>query len=348
MPTISIDTFFACSLMVAVVMAAAALSTQILTANMTDTKDLNEDDYLRALSEYIVFNTGTPANWGSSNSVLPVVFGLAKSGSLVPNELDIDKICRLNYQNAFSLTYSNILDSVKLTDVGLGFSMSQIMDISTILYSKTTLEDSTTYTFRIYVNQDGAPVTASLHCYIVASNFLSDIYNNTSTDGVSYVDIEIPNASNGTASLVVFARALHDARMTAYEVYSFNHLSAEPTPSNAFLNLNPLNYTLWLSSNSSSVIIERAYAFSYKYQFNLAPLSNSTYEIPAIVEKSPIILVITGSNDSSSFVNWTAYPQIPLDAGANFTDSECHAFSYVVSVNGNLYKLTVRLAGANQ
>lgn len=334
--------------MVSVVILTTALSAGILNTHIIGPQDLNEDSYLRTISEYILLNGGIPANWGSNSSAVPEVLGLAKSNSLGRNELDIDKVCRLNSQNAFALTYSNILGAAKLENVALGFSMSQLMDISTILYSKRALVDSTAYTFKISVNQDGAPTATSLHCYAVAKGFLTDMYNSTSADGVGYIDVEIPNTSNGTASLIVFARALHDPRITAYGACLFEHLSAEPLPNNTFLRLSPLNYTLWLSSNSSSITLEKCYAFSYEYQFNLTLTSNTTYNIPTILGKSPIVLIVTGLNASTFFIEWTTYPQIPLEAGADFRNSECHTFSYVVNIRGNLYKLTVRLGGTSQ
>jgi hypothetical protein len=332
--------------MVSVVIISTALSAEILNAHINGLQDSNEEEYFRAISEYILTNCGTPADWGSNNTSVPETLGLAKD-SLRPNELDIDKICRLNSQNAFALTYPDILNAAKLKNVALGVSLSQLMNISVIPSSKSTLGDSTTYTFMVSVSQDGAPVVASLHYYIVAKDFLSDLYNRTSIDGISYIDVELPNTSNGTASLVTFARAMHDPRMTAYSVYSFGHLFTEPWPNNMFLDLSPLNYTLSVSSNRSDIVLERSYAFTYSYQFNLTSTSNTTYAIPAILERSPIALVICGSNASTFFIEWTAYPQIPLETGADFQNSECYSFSYIVTIKATLYKFTLRFGGMN-
>jgi len=344
-PTISIDTFFACTLMIAVVIGATVLSSEILGAHIAEYQGLNEDNYLRALSEHILLNDGVPANWGSNGSIIPDAFGLAKNGSPSPTELDIDKISRLNGQNAFALTYGNLLNAARLKNIALGVSVTQLLAISVTLYSSNTLGDSTAYVFEVSVSQNSAPVAASLNCYVVAKNFLSNMSNGTSLGGVGYVTVEIPNASNGTASLIVFARATYDSRITAYGVYLFEHLSTEQLPTNSFLRLSPLDYNLSVNPNYSGIVLENAYAFSYEYESSLTVSSNSNYAIPSFLDKSPIVLVVTGVNASTFYVEWTTYPQIPLDAGANFSNVECHTFSYVVNVGGALYGLKLSFGG---
>jgi hypothetical protein len=347
MPAISIDTFFACTLMVSVVIISSVLLTGALNGQMASVKDIYQDEYLRALSEYVLFNTGVPANWGSDSTIKPSIFGLAKQESLRSYELDIDKTSRLNNQNAFALTYPEILKAAGLNNIALGISISQIMNVSISLSANTSSPDSVIYTFRISVNQDGAGVETSLHCYTVAKNFLSDSYNSTSADGTGYFEVELPNASNGTALLVVFARALQDTRITAYGVYSFQHLSSQSQPENTIFNLSPLNYTLLLSTTYSDFTVEKCYAFSYGYQSNLTATTNETYAIPTISETSPMVLVTSASNASTYFINWTSYPQVPLEVGADFQNSESHAFSYLVTIKGTLYKLILRFGGIN-
>jgi hypothetical protein len=136
--------------------------------------------------------------------------------------------------------------------------------------------------------------------------------------------------------------------MTAYGVYLFEHLPTAQLPTNSFLRLSPLDYNLWVNPNYSNIVLKNAYAFSYEYESNLTVSSNSTYTIPVFLDKSPIVLVVTGVNASTFFVEWTAYPQIPLDAGADFRNVECHIFSYVVDVGGALYSLKFRFGGLSQ
>jgi len=348
MPTISIDTFFACTIMIAVVIGATVLSSEILSAHTAEYQNLNEDDYLRALSENIILNGGAPAGWGSNESMIPEVFGLAKNGSLNPTQLDIDKISRLNGQNAFALTYTQLLKAARLKNIALGISVTQLLDVSITPYSNNTSGNSTTYVFEVSVSEDNAPVTASLNCYVVAKNFVFSTTGSTSLDGVCYMNIEIPNASNGTASLIVFARATCDSRITAYAVYCFEQAFTDQPPTNNLLKLSPLDNNLWISPNYSEIVLENAYAFSYDYESNLTVTSNSTYAIPSFLDESPIVLILTGTSASTFFIEWTAYPQIPLDAGADFTKAECHSFSYVVDVRGALYSLELRFGGSSQ
>lgn len=347
MPTISIDTFFACTLMVSVVIISSVLLTGTLNAQMASVKDQNQDEYFRALSEYGLLNTGVPANWGSDSTIKPSSFGLAKQESLRSYELDIDKTSRLNNQNAFALTYPEILKAAGLNNIALGISISQLMNVSISLSANSTQADSAIYTFRISISQDGAGVEASLHCYTVARNFLSDSYNNTSADGTGYLNVELPNTSNGTALFVVFARALQDSRITAYGIHSFQHSSSQSQPENTIFNLSPLNYTLSLNSIYSNFTVEKCYVFSYGYQSNLTATSNETYVIPTISETSPMVLVTSTLNGSTYFINWTSYPQVPLEVGADFQNSESHAISYLVTIKDTLYKLILRFGGIN-
>lgn len=334
--------------MVSVVIIASTLSASILSAHINSLQDLNEEEYFKAISEYIVSDRGTPPDWGSYKNLIPDTLGLAKNDSLYPNELDSDKIGRLNPQNTFALMYTDILSAARLKNIAIGISVSQLMNIAITLTSNSTLANATAYTFRVQVNQDGTPQMTYLHYYVIAKNFLSDAYNSTSSDGTSNLNVEIPNPSNGTASLVVFTRASHDPRITAYAVYSFGHLSPEPSPNGTFLNLSPLNDTLYASSNSSDMTFQKGYAFSYGYQFNLTLASNTTYALPTISETSPTVLAMSGSNASDFFIEWTAYPQIPLEVGSNFQNSESHSFSYMVTIKKTFYKLTLRFGGINQ
>jgi len=345
MPATSIDTFFACSLIVAVVVASMAATAKILTPYMNSLQDLNEEEYLRKIVEYIIVNSGSPANWGENQTVTPEAFGLAENGSLTPYELDVDKVCRLNSQNAYALTYLDILEALNLEKVALRISVSQLMDVSIALISNVTVGDSTRYSFWVYVSRDETPIAVALHCYVVAKNFLNDTYSSTSSTGEGFVDVEIPNSSNGTALLIVFARAPYDARITAYGVYAFGHLSSEPSPNNTFLELSSLNYTLHANPKYSNISLETGYALSYSYESNLTPTSNVTYAIPEILDPSPIVQVVAGLNTSIFFIEWTTYPQVPLEIGANFENAECFSFNYIVTLNRAFYKLNVQCGG---
>jgi hypothetical protein len=109
-----------------------------------------------------------------------------------------------------------------------------------------------------------------------------------------------------------------------------------------------MNQTLNVETNFPDVTIEHGYAFSYAYQSNLTAASATTYAIPEFVDKSPTVLVISGLNGTASFAEWTAYPQIPLDFGADFENSEKNVFVYNVLVKGTLYKLSINFGDVIQ
>jgi hypothetical protein len=334
--------------MVSVVIMTTVTVAGTMMNRIQSWKDLNEESYLKSIADNILSSTGIPADWGSDTNVKPGEFGLAASGFSSSIELDSDKICRLNTENYFSLSYTDILTTAGLTDVAMRISISQIMQVSISLFSSTSQGDSTLYTFKVTVDQDSGPTTASLHCYVIARNFLLQQYGNTSTDGVGYVkNVQIPNESNGTVALVVFARAAQDPMMTSYGVQLFSHPSQQTLSDNTFLDLSPLNYTLYLDSKFPNMTIGSGYAFSYDYQAALTQISNTSRTIPRILDSSPTVLVVTGLNQSDFFAEWTAYPQVPFQTGSDFNNSESHTFSYVVIIKDTLYKLTLSFGDIN-
>jgi hypothetical protein len=345
-PAISIDTFFACSLIVSVALLATASLAGTMQDRITAMQDLNKEDYLRNIAEHLVTSYGTPVDWGAVGAV-PSSFGLADSEFSYLYALDIDKISRLNSQNSYGLSYVQASGASRLTNIALGISVSQMLSITATLSANSSMGDETAYTFKISVSQASGPTSAALQCYVVANDFVSDVSNTTSSVGVGYVTVQIPNTSNGPALLVVFARATFDDRITAYEAYSFAHLSQEPSPNHTFLGLSPLNYTLSVEEKFPDVTVEHGYAFSYAYQSNLTSTSTTTYAIPEFMDKSPTVLVISGVNDTTPFVEWTAYPSVPLDFGSDFANSEKNVFSYTVLIKETLYKLTISFGDVN-
>lgn len=340
MPTETIDTFFACSLIVSVAILATAFLAGTMQTQINSTQDLNKQDYLQKIADHIVSSCGSPVNWGTASGT-PTSFGLATNTSAGLYELDIDKLSRLSNQNAYALSYPNISKAARLTNIAFGVSLSQMLSIDIELSGNSSTSGFTTYTFTISVSQNSRPLSTDLQCYLVATNYVTNASNATTSSGVGQISIEVPDASNGPALLVVFARAPFDDRLTAYAVHSFAHLSQEPAPNYTFLGLSPLNYTLNLNKNYPSVTIEETYAFSYGYSSNLTSTSSTTYTIPALLDKSPIVLVAQGVNEAEPFVEWTSYPQLPVDVGANFTNAAQNLFVYQVTVKGTLYKLVL-------
>ena len=339
MPTTSFDTFFACTIIVAAALIATAFIGSTMQARINSTPDINKDSYLKAIAQHIITNPGTPLNWGTSNGV-PEDFGLATSPSTIPYELDLDKISRLNNQNN-SLSYAEISNAAKLNNIALGITVSQILSINIEQSDNHTIGNQVSYTFTISTNIGSKPTSASLHCYVAANSYLSDITNNTSNTGVGHITVQLPNAATGNALLIVFARTSFDDRITSYAIYNFAYSAQESTPSSAVLALSPLNYTLSIIPNSPDVTIQKGYIFSYTYQENITSASSTECPIPKIIDKSPLVMVICGLNGTTYFQEWTSYPQIPLRAGSDFDGSEKNVFGYIVTIKETLYKLDI-------
>ena len=343
MPSTSIDTFFACTIIVTVALIATAFLCSTMQTSINGTQNINKDSYLQAIADDIITTPGAPVNWGTSSSV-PVDFGLAASASTTPYELDIDKITRLNNLNSYSLSYFDMENASKLNNIALGITVSQVMSINIEQTSNSTIDNGNyvSFTFTILTSIDSEPTSASLNCYVVANNYVSNVTDSTSGIGVGYITIQIPSAAIDGAMLIMFARASFEDRITSYEIYNFQNSTQEAAPRNDILTLTPLSYILSYTTNSTDLTIQNSYIFSYTYQQNLISLQGIThYLIPTLIDQSPLVMVLCGFNNGTYFQEWTSYPQVPLKAGSSFEDSEQNVFSYIVTINGVLYKVDV-------
>lgn len=346
MPTISVDTFFACSLMVMVVVASMAGVAKLIQPYLTEISEVNEQDYLRELSKFLLLNEGSPRDWGQQTSV-PKVFGLAKSNASIPYELDIDKVSRLNRENSYAVTYSQLLEALGVDETALKIEVKTLFNVSIQLVSNTSNGDETSYTFQVSTSKSGLPVAAEVRCYIVARNFVAHSTLNTSSDGAGNITLSIPNSSNGTALLIAFAKSTFNFRVVSFNIYAFGHLSSDPLPNQTFTELSPLNYTLHVSFVYPNENLSNVYVFTHNYHFNLTEIESGVYQIPNLRDISPMILTVAGSNASTYFVEWVSYPQIPLETGASFSSSEGIAFVYPVVVHQVLYECKITCAGAS-
>ena len=344
MPTSSFDTFFACTIIVAAALIGTAFLGSTMQTRIASTQDINKDSYLKAIADHIVTNPGSPIDWGIS-SALPVDFGLASNPSHSSYELDIDKICRLNSLNNYSLSYLDLSKAAKL-NIALGIKVSQLMTVNILQSSNNSVGSDTSFTFQISTNIDSKPTSASLHCYFAADTYLTEVNASIPDVGVGQVTVQIPTSETENALLIAFARSTIDDRITSYAVYNFGNSTQESIPSSTNLALSPLNYTLSLNDTSLGVL--NGYVFSYSYQQPLSSLEGSQAAIPKLLDKSPLVLVFEGINGTDHFLEWTAYPQIPLKIGANFEGSEQNIFSYIVNVNGVLYRLDLSLGDLPQ
>ena len=345
MPASSVDTFFACSLMVILIVSAMVGTAKVMQPYINDLSNMNGMERCRGLAEYLLLSTGKPSNWGKMADIAPTAFGLA-SETQRPYELDLDKVSRLNNNSIHSITYQEISAALGTKDISLNIKIHPLFEVSINLVSNQSGETETTYTFQVSTSKSGFPVSAWLQCYTVVETYSNNVSSSTGSNGVDLVNATLPNSPNGMALFMVFAKAKANSRMMAFNVHSFSHNSETPEPNGTFLQLSPLNYALNVSFQYQTVEISNAYVFTCNYHFNLSQIAagNQTveYSIPHLLDVSPMMLVFNGNNGSTSFAEWTAYPQLPLEIGADFGDlttmSKTAALTYIVSINSVLYE----------
>jgi len=351
MPASSIDTILASSIMIILTTASMAIAAMTLYPRFNELSHRNDVERYQQLAKNILLSTGTPTDWGSMQEVVPSSFGLATVNSSRFYQLDVDKVSRLNDNNAYSITYLQLLESFGVRDVALKIDVDTLFDLSTSLVSSSSGENETTYNFELSTEKSGLPVTAQLSCYVISKNYVDHEFSSTTSSGNGSISVTIPNSENGTALLVSFAKA--ETRMVAFDVYPFNHNSSVPEANGTFMTSSPLNYALNVSFLYPTEQVLMGHAFTYGYNSELTQTSgdNQTaeYSFPHLLDSSPTILVLTGSNGSSVFAEWVAYPQLPLTIGSDLNDlgaaSKIVSFSYVVTVNSALYKCTMKFVG---
>jgi len=102
--------------------------------------------------------------------------------------------------------------------------------------------------------------------------------------------------------------------------------------------------------------LSKTYALTVNYYSNLTQTASDnhsvTYSLPHFLDPSPTLIVVTGWNSTIFFTEWTTYPQIPLQTGANFADSitlsNVFTNTYTVTINSALYECTVWLGGPKE
>jgi len=354
MPASSIDTFLACSVMIVLVLSAMVSTSNTLRPSMNELLHRKDVERFQQLAQYLLLNKGVPTNWGSLGNVIPDSLGLADSDSSQPYQLDIDKVSRLNGNNIYSLSYSQLWQLSGVSDVSFRIEIQTLFNLSTTLISTTRDVNDTTYQFEVYAEKSGAPVLARLHSYVVARDYVKSFKSSTSSNGHSSILVTLPNSLNGTVILLTFAKAENNPQIVAFDVFTFSHNSSEPLPNRTFTRLDPLNYVLNVTFTYPSEEVLKTLVFTYNYNFSLIEKSRSAqtveYSIPRLLDASPMLLVITGINQSSSFAEWSSYPQVPLQIGADFDESDNGAktvsFSHIVTINEALYEIVTKWSGA--
>jgi len=353
MPTISIDTFFACSLMVLLVLSAMAASSLLLSPHINGVSNENISERYAEISKYLLLNIGEPQDWGQNSQTIPEIFGLAKAGSENPYELDIDKVSRLNSENLYALSYATIFSALKMPDVSFRIELKPIFEVAINLTATYPSANEITYQFEISTGKQGIPVQVELKSYVIARSYF-EAKNAFVSSGDTYINVTLSNAVEGHVLLIVIARSVSNTKIVSFGTYVFAHNSGEPNPNVPFLRFSPLNYTLNASCIYPEITLLDAYALAFNYYSTLTQTANSNqsveYGIPHFVDSGPTLMVITGLNSASFFAEWVAYPQIPLEIGADFADSNSlsnvFAYRYVVTVNSALYECRVWLGGS--
>ena len=349
MPATTIDTFFACSLLVVLVVSAMAVMPKIMYPFMDGLAHKNDDERLQQFAQYILLNTGTPSDWGKNRTTLPSTFGLAADDALAYS-LDVDKVSRLNSRNCYAIDYAELLDALKVSNIALKISIQPVFNTSITLLSSINNGNQTSYDFGISTTNSGLAVASDLSSYFVVGDCVRNTVISTGSNGQGTVSFTVQNSVNGSALLIVFAKAKANPRVVSFGVYSFGHNVSTPEPNQTFTALSPLNRVLNASLNSADTIVSNAYAFSFGYWANLTQLSNATqtieYSFPNFLDQSATILALTGFNGTKSFAEWTAYPQVPLNIGVNFDSSSLKgnvaSFTYIVTINAAMYELQMK------
>ena len=352
MPTTSIDTFFACSLMVLLVVSAMAYTSKTLYPYTNSMEHANVAERYEIISKYLLLNDGKPSDWGKNPKITPETIGLARSDSDTPYDLDIDKVTRLNSENRYAVSYAQLFKALQMTDVSLNIEIKPVFEVTINLTSSYKESNETTYEFEIFTGKHGTPIQAELKSYTVAENYTesNDAYVSS---GRSQMNITLSNEVHGPALMVVFAGSTSCNRIVSFNAYAFSHNSVEPDPKGTFLGLSPLNYSLSVSRFFSETTLSEAHALSFNCSSVLTQtednISSATYDIPYFLYPSPIVIIVTGWNATSSFVEWISYPQIPLqigvDSAVSTVLSDTYAYSYMITINSAFYECMVQLGG---
>jgi hypothetical protein len=356
MPSSSIDTFLASSVMIVLALSGMIGTSKLMEPYLNDLANRDSTERFQYFASHLLLTTGTPGNWGQLKGTKPTSLGLAKADALKPYELDIDKITRLNSANIYRLDYLDLWQTLGIKDVSFRIEIRTLFEVSVELVSNSTEGSQTVYGFRIISSKSGAPVPANLSSYIIVGNFVNRTTALTSSNGIGTFSLGVPNSINGTALLLVFAQSTANPQVVASNTLTFGHNSPNPSPNSTFMRLSPLDYILDVALSSPSVEILHSRIFTFNYSYNLTATVQDAqtfeYTIPRLIDKSPKVIVLTGLSGSTSYAEWVTYPQVPLEIGANFsestTGSRIAAQNHIVVTDSALYEVVTMWGGVNE
>jgi hypothetical protein len=338
LPATSIDTFFACTIILAAALISTAFMATTMQERIENTAAINKLSYLNAISDKIISTPGSPTNWGNSNFT-PRDFGLSTEIRTNNNEIDPNKINKLS-SNAIS--YYELEESTHLYDLALGIQIKQILTIEINQISNNTINNVTNYLFTVRTTINSRPISAILHAYPIANNEVPQSTNITSETGLCTLTTQIPETEISNAIIVIFARATFDERITSFTVYNFNQSNQEFTPNGNIITINsPIDNQINWVSNTTSITIQKGKVYSFDYTKNITILQGTNqYTIPKIIEPSPKIIVLQGNINGTFFQEWTSDPAI-FSIGSDFKSTEKNLFPYIVLIGKNLYKIEI-------
>lgn len=335
MPTASIDFTLASIAMIIVTVVAISGTSMVIAPHLDGDPSYFERYY--QIGRYMLISKGDSPDWG--NNETPNQLGFAAEDE--PYNLNIDKVTRLNPKNNYAVTYSTLWQALGIDDVSFRISIKPLFELTLNEVSSQIQGEGTVYNFSTQTTRNGYPLSCYVSYYVVIGN--STYSSNGSTDSLGYgtVKITLPNSMNGTALLVVIAKA--EESIVSYGVRPFGHQIGGPSLTGEYATLSPLDFNLTMNLEEGAVAWKTK-AFTYSYSYNLTA-SGSFYAIPRVIERSPIIITLTGTNGSVSWVEWVAYPQVPLEVGADMEDnyivSDVCIVRYLVDINGVLYRFEI-------
>lgn len=328
-------------------------TSKLMVPYIGDLANRDDAERFQQLALSLLLSTGTPANWGQLGDTKPSNLGFARADSTEPYELDIDKVSRLNSDNIYSLTYPELWEALGVKDVSFQVEIKPLFEVSINLISSSTAGNQTVYEFEVTTQKSGMPIETYLSGYVIIENFVDRQASSTSSNGVSSIAFNIPNSINGAALLLVFASTQANPQIASYSTYAFGHNASSPLCNGTFTRGSPLNHILNVSLSYSAVEVLMAQVFTFNYNFSLVAKAqtdqSAEYFIPRLLDPSPIILVLTGRNGSTSFAEWVSNPQLPLTIGADFaestTGSRIVSMTHIVTINSALYEVVTRWGG---
>jgi len=341
--------------MVLLVLSAMAATAGLIYPHISSSFGTQASKRFGEIAKHILLSVGKPADWGENSQTVPEEFGLAEDKAAVPYTLDVDKVSRLNSENLYALTYAQIYTSLKIPDISFRIEIKPIFETSINLVATYENESETTYEFEAATLRSGANVPAELRLYVIAENFLQN-FGVHSSDGEICFNVTIPKSVDGPALLVVLAKSKFNEKIVSFAMYAFAHNLQDPAPKSGLLRLSPLNYTLTVVPNNPEINLSKVYALTFNYHQTLEQKASQnglvTFGIPKFLDASPTVLVVAGWNSTQFFIEWTVYPQLPVEMGISPTESmnlsDFYAYTYLVTVNSAVYKCIIWLGGPKQ